>query len=92
VLAPEAYYDLLSPGARTLDLWETRYFHVLSGEDAVFHWMMGTGLRPFAAALASPAKEAFLEHCRALLGSASPPRQDGKTIYRFLRLFFVVSV
>jgi trans-aconitate 2-methyltransferase len=92
VLQPEGYYDLLAPGARTLDLWETRYFHILEGQDAVFHWMMGTGLRPFAAALESPAKEAFLDHCRALLAGASPPRSDGKTIYRFLRLFFVVLV
>jgi trans-aconitate 2-methyltransferase len=90
VLTPETYYDLLVPDSHNVDLWETRYFHVLEGKDAVFHWMMGTGLRPFAAALKSPAREAFLEHCRGVLASASPPRADGKTLYRFLRLFFVV--
>jgi trans-aconitate methyltransferase len=54
--------------------------------------MMGTGLRPFAAALKSPLKEAFLEHYRGLLAAAYPPRPGGRTIHRFLRLFFVVSV
>jgi len=90
-LAPEAYYDLLAPGARSIDLWETRYFHVLEGQDAVFRWMMGTSLRPFAAALESPLKEEFLEHYRGLLAAAYRPRPDGKTIHRFLRLFLVAA-
>jgi len=92
VLEPEAYFDLLSPLARAVDLWETRYFHILEGKDPIFHWMLGTGLRPFAAALKSPLKEAFLEHYRGLLAAAYPPRAGGETIHRFLRLFFVVSI
>ena len=92
VLAPEAYFDLLRPGAQAVDLWETRYFHVLEGKDPVFDWMMGTGLRPFAAALTSPLKDYFLAHYRGLLAAAYPPRPGGQTIHRFLRLFFVVSV
>lgn len=92
VLEPEAYFDLLNPGAKSVDLWETRYFHVLDGEDPVFHWMMGTGLRPYAAALSNPLKDAFLEHYRGLLAAAYRPRPGGRTIHRFLRLFLVVSV
>jgi trans-aconitate 2-methyltransferase len=92
VLEPEAYFDLLQPGAKSVDLWETRYFHVLQGKDPVFHWMMGTGLRPFAAALKSPKREEFFEHYRRLFAAAYPPRPGGQTIHRFLRLFFVVSV
>jgi len=91
VLKPEVYFDLFSARAQIIDMWETRYFHILDGKDPVFHWMMGTGLRPFAAALKSPLKEKFLEHYRALLAEAYPPQPGGKTIHRFLRLFFVVS-
>jgi trans-aconitate 2-methyltransferase len=92
VLQPEAYFDLLKPGAKAVDLWETRYFHVLEGKDPVFHWMMGTGLRPFAAALKSPLKDEFLAHYRDRLAAAYPTRPGGQTIHRFLRLFFVVVV
>jgi trans-aconitate 2-methyltransferase len=92
VLPPEAYFDLLKPSARSVDLWETKYFHVLEGKDPVFNWMMGTGLRPFAAALKSPLKEEFLAHYRGLLATAYPPRTGGQTIHRFLRLFFLVSL
>jgi trans-aconitate 2-methyltransferase len=90
-LAPECYYDLLAPVAQTVDLWETRYFHVLEGEHAVFHWMMGTSLRPFAAALESPLREAFLEDYRCRLAEAYRPRASSKTIHRFLRLFLVAK-
>ncbi|HXJ01383.1 MAG TPA: trans-aconitate 2-methyltransferase [Micropepsaceae bacterium] len=90
-LAPERYYDLLAPSAQTIDLWETRYFHVLKGEDAVFHWMMGTSLRPFAETLESPLREEFLETYRARLAAAYRPRPDGGVIHRFLRLFFVAQ-
>ena len=92
VLESEVYFELLQPAAASVDIWETRYFHVLQGQEPVFHWMMGTGLRPFAAALKSPPKEAFLEHYRVLLAAAYPARAGGRIIHRFLRLFFVVSV
>jgi trans-aconitate 2-methyltransferase len=88
-LAPEAYYDLLARDAHSIDLWETRYFHVLEGEDGVFRWMIGTSLRPFAAALEGALKEEFLEHYRGMLAAAYCKRPDGKTIHRFLRLFLV---
>jgi trans-aconitate 2-methyltransferase len=64
---------------------------MLEGEDAVFHWMMGTSLRPFAAALEGPLREEFLEDYRARLAAAYRPRPNGRTIHRFLRLFFVAS-
>jgi len=91
VRPPETYYDLLAEQARSIDLWETRYFHPLEGDDAVFRWSMGTGLRPFASALESPLKEEFIEHCRLLLAEAYPPRPNGRTIHRFLRLFLVTT-
>jgi trans-aconitate 2-methyltransferase len=90
-LLPERYYDLMAADARHIDLWETRYFHVLEGEDAVFHWMMGTSLRPFAAALESPLREVFLEEYRVRLAQAYRPRLSGKTLHRFLRLFLVAT-
>lgn len=88
-LAPESYYDLLAPSARSIDIWETRYFHALESEEAVFRWMMGTSLRPFADALESPMREAFLQHYRDLLTGAYVSRSDGKITHRFLRLFLV---
>jgi trans-aconitate 2-methyltransferase len=91
VLEPASYYDLLAPEAQAIDLWETRYFHVLRGEDPLFRWMMGAGLRPFAAALEPALRDEFLETYRARIAAYYRPRADGTVIYPFLRLFIVAT-
>ena len=89
VLAPEDYFDVLESHAAAIDVWETRYVQVLEGEDAVFQWMSGTGLRPFAAALDDGERAEFLEDYRAALARAYPRRDSGGTLYPFQRLFLV---
>ena len=41
----------------SVEAWETRYLHVLTGENPVLDWLRGTALRPVLAALA-PTSEA----------------------------------
>jgi trans-aconitate 2-methyltransferase len=89
VLAPEAYFDILEPPFRHIDVWETRYVQALTGEDAVYRWMTGTGLRPFANALQGDEREAFLAEYRRCVGEAYPMRASGITLYPFQRLFCV---
>jgi trans-aconitate 2-methyltransferase len=90
VLAPEAYVDILEPHAAAIDIWETRYVQMLDGEDAVYRWMSGTGLRPFANALAGEEREAFLAEYRRRVAIAYPRRASGVTLYPFRRLFCVL--
>lgn len=89
VLEPEAYFDILEPHAKSVDIWETRYVQVLQGEDAVFRWMSGTGLRPFASALEGQDRDDFLEEYRVRVDAAYPRRKSGVTLYPFRRLFCV---
>lgn len=91
VLKPEAYVDILEPFARRLDIWETCYVQRLGGEDAVYRWMSGTGLRPFANALEGDERERFLAAYRARLAQAYPRRASGTTLFPFQRLFCVVE-
>jgi trans-aconitate 2-methyltransferase len=89
VLAPEAYFGILEAAAHAVDIWETTYVQVLEGEDAVFRWMSGTGLRPFANALEGQEREEFLDEYRRRVAAAYPQRESGATIYPFRRLFCV---
>ncbi|MBS0470361.1 MAG: trans-aconitate 2-methyltransferase [Proteobacteria bacterium] len=89
VLPPEAYYDILKPHAAAVDIWETEYLHVLSGEDAVYHWVSGTGLRPFVQALDAGERDAFVAAYKARLNAAYPRRADGATLFPFKRLFVI---
>ena len=91
VLAPQGYYDVLSPHAATVDIWETEYLHVLKGADAVYHWVSATGLRPFVQALDDAEREAFVADYKSRLNEAYPTRRDGTTLFPFKRLFAVAK-
>jgi len=85
----QGYYEILEPHTSHLDIWETEYLQVLSGEDAVFRWVSGTGLRPFLDALDGAEREDFVREYKARLDRAYPPRASGKTLFPFRRIFAV---
>lgn len=89
LLSPEAYYDLLAPRARAVDLWETRYYHVLEGDHPVYEWTKGTTLRPVLEALPDAERAAFVDDYKKRVRAAYPRRGDGKTLLPFRRLFIV---
>jgi trans-aconitate 2-methyltransferase len=89
VLMPADYYAILKPYAAAIDIWETEYLHVLNGDDAVYHWVSGTGLRPFVQALEGTERDAFVATYKKKLLTAYPPRADGTTLFPFKRLFAV---
>jgi len=89
VAAPEDYWQWLRPHLATLDLWETVYYHPLTGSDPVLHWVTGTTLRPLLAVLSAEEQAAFLADLGAQLRDAYPPQPDGVTLLPFRRLFLV---
>jgi trans-aconitate 2-methyltransferase len=87
---PAFYYDLLGPLAERLDLWETTYYHVLQGPEAVVEWFRGTGLRPFLEALESDQERRRFEQMLALrYAETYPQRANGCILFPFRRLFLV---
>jgi trans-aconitate 2-methyltransferase len=91
-LAPrERYYDLLAP-LGTVDIWETRYLQVLTGDDPVLEWAKGAALRPVLEGLGGPALDDFLTEYGARLREAYPQRPDGSTLLPFPRRFVVLTV
>ena len=92
VAEPAAYYDLLAPLARNLDIWETEYLHVLEGDEPVVKWTMGTALRPLLDALDDPWRGRFLAEYAARIAIAYPRRADGRTLLPFRRIFMVAEM
>ena len=86
------YFDLLGPLAERINIWETTYFQVLKGKDAVLEWTRGTALRPFLQALKGDDIAAFEAEYAERLMEDYPVRQDGSTLYPFSRLFIVVQL
>ena len=81
----------LAPLAASLDIWESEYLQVLSGEDPVKEWTKGTWLLQFLERL-DPIERADFEANYALrLRAAYPRRADGITLFPFRRLFIVLQ-
>jgi trans-aconitate 2-methyltransferase len=88
---PEDYYDLLRPICRHLDIWHTRYNHILDDHRGVVEWFKGSGMRPFLAPLSEPNRRAFLAKYSDAIRRAYPARSDGKILLPFPRLFIVAA-
>jgi trans-aconitate 2-methyltransferase len=91
VARPEDYFDYLSPISSTIDIWETEYVHVLSGENAVFRWLSGTAITPYLSVLEDTERDNFIEQCKQQLSAVYRPRENGTTLFPFRRLFIVAS-
>jgi trans-aconitate 2-methyltransferase len=89
---PDAYYRILAPIARRIDIWETEYLHVLEGENPVVEWTKGTGLRPYLDALDEPDRSGFLAAYSARVAAAYPKQADGRTLLPFRRIFLIAQV
>ena len=90
VLAPAAYHDILLPHARSLDIWQTTYLHVLEGENPVVEWTKGSVLRPILDRLRDEEEtSAFLRAYGDGIRRAYPRRADGRTLLPFGRLFII---
>lgn len=92
VEAPAAYHDLLVPVAASVDIWETEYLHVLTGDNPVVEWTRSTALKPVLALLDEGEREAFLADYGARIAAAYPRRADGATLFPFRRLFIVARM
>ena len=88
--APDAaaYLAALSSLDLDVDAWETTYLHVLTGPDAVFRWISGTGARPVLQALSPRQRDEFEAEYKALLRDAYPEEPHG-TVLPFRRTFVV---
>ena len=91
VAEPVFYFDLLASRADEVDIWETEYLQVLTGEHPVKEWTKGTWLKPLLDALEGSERSAFEARYAELVAVAYPRRPDGRTLFPFRRLFIVAK-
>ncbi|MQP64432.1 methyltransferase domain-containing protein [Niveispirillum sp. SYP-B3756] len=91
VQAADAYYRLLRPHCRQIDIWETEYLHVLPGTDPVLEWVKGTTLLPVMARLDEDMAATFRDLYAERLRAAYPTERDGNSLFPFRRLFIVAG-
>ena len=88
---PVDYLERLTELGCAVDVWETTYLHVLTGEDPVFAWVSGTGARPTLQALPDELRPAFEAEFKLRLRAAYPSQPHG-VVLPFRRIFAVAQV
>ena len=86
------YYDLLAPIAKSVQIWVTSYYHVLSSQYELIEWYKSTGMKPFLQRLPDDDLRAkfemeVLDRCRQFY----PVHSGGNVLYPFKRLFFIAD-
>jgi trans-aconitate 2-methyltransferase len=89
---PVGYANLLADAGCVVDVWETTYVHVLTGEHAVLDWIEGTTLRPIRRSLTDEQWDRFRVELAPVLAAEYPRRADGTTLFPFRRIFAVAQV
>lgn len=86
------YFDLLSGSSTRIDAWETRYYQVMEGAEAIVDWVCGTGLLPYLQALPEESlRTEFKDDLLELYRASFPPTADGKILFPFNRQFVVAQ-
>lgn len=87
VQSPGWYLERLQILGLEPEVWQTTYYHRLSGPDEVIGWIQGSTLRPVLSGLARDDAEEFLEELRRRTRPAYPAGPHG-VVFPFQRLFF----
>ncbi len=87
----QRYYEILRPLSTSIDIWETTYHHILSGENPVIEWMSGAGLTPVLSQLDGTGRSEFLDDYSAAISPHYPREKNGETVFAVRRIFIVAQ-
>ncbi len=87
----EEYFNVISALSDEFDIWTTTYHHVLPSHEALWTWYEGTGLRPYLSQIDDSMKEEFRKDIMEEIRKNYPLQKNGKVIFDFPRLFFVIE-
>ena len=83
------YYDLMSLDYRSVDFWQTDYFHILDSQYSIIEWIRSTGMKPYLDCLKNEEKPLFEKEVLAEIKGDYAPQNDGKVLFPFKRLFMI---
>ncbi|EKQ53470.1 MAG: trans-aconitate methyltransferase [Methanobacterium sp. Maddingley MBC34] len=84
------YYDILSANLKSINMWETSYFHIMHSHQSIVEMLKSTGIRKFLDTLdTQEEKIEFEKDVLKEITKAYPAQKDGNVLFPFKRLFFI---
>ncbi|OPY30538.1 MAG: trans-aconitate 2-methyltransferase [Methanobacterium sp. PtaU1.Bin242] len=80
----------MSARIKSIDMWETSYYHIMQSHQSIVEMLKSTGMRKFLDLLDT--KEEKIEFEKDVLKEitkAYPVQKDGNVLFPFKRLFFI---
>lgn len=91
LLSLEEYYRLLTP-VSSVDIWETEQLQVVDGKSPIYDWVKVSALRPVMQGLTPDEQARFIYHFMMRVHAHYPQENDGRTLFKFKRMFIVAAV
>jgi trans-aconitate 2-methyltransferase len=91
VMSKQDYYQLLCDNMSYLDIWETQYLQLLTGNSPILEWVRGTALVPIREKLTADEYTEFEMKYNEKLKQTYKPASNGVTLFPFSRIFIVAS-
>ena len=84
------YYDLLTPVARSIVIWQTAYVHEMESHASIVEMMKSTALRPYLERIdVESDRDLFLMEVTDEVAAFYPTQRNGRVLFPFNRLFFI---
>lgn len=83
------YYDILSDKLKSINMWETSYYHIMPSHQTIVEMIKSTGMRKFLDALdTDEEKIEFEKDVLKEITKVYPAQKDKNVLFPFKRLFF----
>ena len=89
VLSKDAYYKILCEQMSSIDIWETEYLQLLTGDNAVLEWVRGTALVPVRERLSVDEYNEFEHKYNEKLNQVYKKLDNGVMLFPFNRIFMI---
>jgi len=83
------YYDMLCGHFGDIEIWQTKYSHIMDDHDAIVRFVSATGIRPYLEILNKDEQEDFKNRLAGELEKVYPVRKNGRIIFPFERIEFI---
>ena len=75
----------------SIDIWETEYLQLLTGDNAVLEWVRGTALVPVRERLSVDEYNEFEHKYNEKLNQVYKKLDNGVTLFPFNRIFMIAT-
>jgi trans-aconitate 2-methyltransferase len=83
------YYELLSADYKSVELWQTDYYHIMESQYSIIEWIRSTGMKPYLENIKAEERPIFENEVLDTIKHYYPVQNNGKVIFPFKRLFMI---